>query len=69
MHLKHLLLKGLQPKTIEAYARGMRRIGAYFSFKVSDLGEDDLVEYFTDLMRSHSRRYFLRKLNHQGESH
>ena len=54
LHLKHLLLKGLQPKTIEAYARGMRRIGEYFSFRVSDLSEDDLVEYFTDLMGSHS---------------
>ncbi len=26
-HLKHLKLKGLQPKTIEAYARAIRRIG------------------------------------------
>ena len=25
-HLKHLKLKGLQPKTIDAYARGIRRI-------------------------------------------
>ena len=24
-HLKHLKLKGLQPKTIEAYARAIRR--------------------------------------------
>ena len=30
-HLKHLHLKGLQPKTIEAYARTLRRIGAYFN--------------------------------------
>ena len=29
-HLKHLKLKGLQPKTIEAYARAIRRIGDYF---------------------------------------
>ncbi|MBU2760872.1 hypothetical protein [Acidithiobacillus sulfurivorans] len=28
-HLKHLKLKGLQPKTIEAYARAIRRIGNY----------------------------------------
>jgi integrase len=54
LHLKHLKLKGLQPKTIEAYARGMRRIGEYFSYRVDDLGEDQLVEYFTDLMASHS---------------
>jgi site-specific recombinase XerD len=53
-HLKHLKLKGLQPKTIDAYARGMRRIGAYFSWRVDALSEDDLVAYFTDLMASHS---------------
>ena len=28
-HLRHLKLKGLQPKTIEAYSRGIRRMGAY----------------------------------------
>lgn len=53
-HLQHLLLKGLQPKTVDAYARGMRRIGEYFSYRVDALSEDDLVEYFTDLMASHS---------------
>jgi len=42
-HLKHLKLKGLQPKTIDVYARGMRRIGAYFSWRVDALSEDDLV--------------------------
>ena len=26
-HLQHLQLKGLRPKTVEAYARAMRRIG------------------------------------------
>ena len=54
LHLKHLKLKGLQPKTIDAYARGMRRIGKYFSYRVDNLSEDELVEYFTDLMASHS---------------
>ena len=54
LHLKHLKLKGMRPKTIDAYARGMRRIGEYFSYRVDDLSEDDLVEYFTDLMESHS---------------
>jgi integrase/recombinase XerD len=53
-HLKHLKLKGLQPKTIDAYARGMRRIGEYFHYEVDDLSEDQLVEYFTELMDSHS---------------
>ncbi len=35
-HLKHLKLKGLQPKTIEAYSRAMRRIGAYFDYQIND---------------------------------
>jgi site-specific recombinase XerD len=53
-HLKHLKLKGLQPKTIEAYSRAMRRIGAYFDYKLSDLSELQLTDYFSDLLESHS---------------
>jgi len=53
-HLKHLKLKGLQPKTIDAYARGVRRIGKYFAYQVDALSQDQLVEYFTDLKASHS---------------
>ena len=53
-HLKHLKLKGLQPKTIDAYARAMRRIGQYFTFQVDALSEDQLTHYFTDLMGTHS---------------
>jgi len=53
-HLKHLRLKGLQPKTIEAYARGIRRIGAYFDHQIDDLSEQQLIDYFTDLLESHS---------------
>ena len=53
-HLKHLKLKGLQPKTIDAYARGMRRIGEYFSYQVDALSEDQLSDYFTQLLASHS---------------
>jgi integrase/recombinase XerD len=53
-HLKHLRLKGLQPKTIEAYARAIRRIGAYFNHQIEDLSEQQLADYFTDLLESHS---------------
>ncbi len=53
-HLKHLKLKGLQPKTIEAYARAIRRIGAYFDHRIDDLSEAQLIEYFTDLLEAHS---------------
>jgi len=53
-HLKHLKLKGLQPKTIEAYARAIRRVGEYFDYRVDDLCEQQLTDYFTDLLASHS---------------
>jgi integrase/recombinase XerD len=53
-HLKHLKLKGLQPKTVEAYARGIRRLGEYFDYQVHELSEAQLLEYFTDLLETHS---------------
>ncbi len=53
-HLKHLKLKGLQPKTIEAYSRAIRRIGAYFDHQINDLSEQQLTDYFSDLLNSHS---------------
>jgi Site-specific recombinase XerD len=53
-HLKHLKLKGLQPKTIEAYSRAMRRIGSYFDYQINDLSEPQLTDYFSDLLESHS---------------
>ncbi len=53
-HLKHLKLKGLQPKTIEAYARAIRRLGEYFSCRIDDLSEAQLTDYFSDLIGSHS---------------
>ena len=51
---KHLRLKGLQPKTIDAYARGMRRIGKYFDYQVDALRPEQLTSYFTDMLDSHS---------------
>ena len=54
LHLKHLKLKGLQPKTIEAYLRAIRRVGAYFDHQIDDLTETDLMDYFTDLRETHS---------------
>lgn len=53
-HLQHLQLQGLRPKTVDAYARAMRRIGEYFSYRVESLSQADLVEYFTELKASHS---------------
>jgi integrase/recombinase XerD len=53
-HLQHLKLKGLQPKTIEAYSRAIRRIGTYFEHDIDDLSKQQLTDYFTDLLSTHS---------------
>ena len=53
-HCKHLRLKGLQPKTIDAYTRAMRRIGTYFDGNVENLSEDQLLEYFSALIEVRS---------------
>lgn len=53
-HLQHLQLKGLQPKTIEAYSRAIRRIGDYFDHNIDDLSKQQLTDYFADLLGSHS---------------
>jgi len=54
LHQQHLKLKGLQPKTIQAYTRAMSRIGEYFDFQVYDLSEHQLTSYFESLLSSHS---------------
>jgi integrase/recombinase XerD len=54
LHCKHLKLKGLQPKTIEAYSRAIRRIGRYFDGHLDDLSQDQLLDYFHDLLQTHS---------------
>jgi len=53
-HCKYLKLKGLQPKTIEAYTRALRRIGNYFDGQLDNLSQDQLLDYFHDLLDSHS---------------
>jgi site-specific recombinase XerD len=53
-HLKHLKLKGLQPKTVEAYSRAIRRIGDYFDHQIGCLTAAQLTDYFSDLVASHS---------------
>jgi site-specific recombinase XerD len=49
LHGKHLKLKGLQPKTIEAYSRAIRRIGAYFDGNLDNLTQNQLLDYFHQL--------------------
>lgn len=50
LHCKHLKLKGLQPKTIDAYSRGLRRIGEHFGGQVDDLSQEQLLDYFHALL-------------------
>lgn len=52
--LKHLKLKGLQPKTVDAYSRAIRRVGEYFDHQIDALSEQQLMVYFTDLLATHS---------------
>jgi len=44
----------LQPKTIDAYARAIRRIGNYFDSQLDNLTSEQLLDYFYDLLQSHS---------------
>lgn len=53
-HLKRLTLNGMRPKTIEAYSHALRRAGRYFDYKIDDLNEAQLTEYFSDLLATHS---------------
>ena len=48
--LQYLNLAGLQPKTIEAYSRAIRRIGNYFDCMIDNLTTDQLLDYFNDLL-------------------
>lgn len=63
-HLQHLKLKGLQPKTIEAYSRAIRQIGEYFDHHIYELSEQQLTDYFADLLSTHS--WSAVKLNFYG---
>jgi integrase/recombinase XerD len=53
-HLKRLKLNGMRPKTIEAYSLAVRRAGEYFDYQIDALTEQQLTEYFSELLESHS---------------
>jgi integrase/recombinase XerD len=53
-HLQHLKLTGMQSKTIDAYSRAIRRIAARFDQQIDDLSEQQLTDYFAELVASHS---------------
>lgn len=54
-HCQLLSLHGKRPKTIEAYARAIRRIGRYFEFHLTELNEAQLRAYFAQLNQTHSK--------------
>ena len=51
-----MLLKGLQPKTIDGYARAIRRIGTHFDHQVTSLLLQQLADCFTAMKAQHSWR-------------
>ena len=53
-HVKHLHLQGLRANTIDAYSRGIRRLGSHFNYEIESLTEDQLLDYFSALLQSHS---------------
>ena len=53
-YLQHLKLKGLQPKTIDAYSRAIRQAGERFGRQIDDLSAQQLADYFSERLASHS---------------
>ena len=53
-HLTALKLQGKRPKTIDVYARAIRRAAARFDRCPDDLSLDELKAHFSELVDSHS---------------
>ena len=53
-HLRMLNLRGKSLKTIDTYARAVRRISAYFDCCPDQLTLEQREHYFSDLVASHS---------------
>lgn len=53
--VKHLKLKDLKVKTIDACSCAIRRLGAYLEHRIDPLTEGRLTEYLSHLMKTHSR--------------
>jgi len=50
-HCKMLELRGLQPKTVDAYTRALRRIGEHFDYELDNLSHNQLLDYFHQLLQ------------------
>ncbi len=53
-HLKLLKLQGKAAKTIDAYSRAVRRVSGHFDCCPDKLTQEQLENYFADLVESHS---------------
>ncbi len=53
-HLKLLKINGMQPKTIEAYGRGVRRVMMRFDCVPDKLTVEQLEDYFAELVNKYS---------------
>lgn len=53
-HLINLRLQGKRPSTIDAYARAVRRITAFFDKSPDTLSTQELKTYFNQLIQTHS---------------
>ena len=47
-------MQGKADKTIDGYARAIRRLASYFDRCPEQLTQEDLNAYFVDLLQSHS---------------
>jgi integrase len=53
-HLRALKLRGLSDKTIDVYARAVRRLTAHYQCCPDQLSIEQLEAYFAELVKSHS---------------
>ena len=65
-HLQALKLQGKRGKTIDCYARSVRRVAGYFDRCPDDLTPEELKAYFTWMLDSYSWSSI--KVDHWGLS-
>lgn len=53
-HLRTLKLRGMSDKTIDSYARAVRRVSKHFDCSPDHLSTEQLEAYFAELVESHS---------------
>ena len=53
-HLRALKLQGMSDRTIDAYARAVRRVAQYYDCSPERLSTEQLETYFAELVESHS---------------